>query len=87
MCRIHGAGNGAPSGKAHPNYRHGLRSQEFNAVRRMFERKAFQSEEAFWVAIHADEARAWEADPHNPDPIKGLFDWVAREGRRLGDGR
>ena len=53
----------------------------------MFERKAFHSEEAFWAAIHADEARTWEADPHNPDPIKSLFDGIARDGRRLGDGR
>jgi hypothetical protein len=35
VCRMHGAGGGAPSGPAHPNYRHGLRSREMQSVRRM----------------------------------------------------
>jgi hypothetical protein len=28
VCRVHGAGGGAPSGSAHPNYRYGGRSAE-----------------------------------------------------------
>ena len=27
VCRLHGAGGGAPSGARHPNFKHGLRSQ------------------------------------------------------------
>ena len=34
VCRLHGAGGGAPSGAAHPNYLHGLRSKEYLSVRR-----------------------------------------------------
>lgn len=33
VCRLHGAGGGAPSGEAHPNFRHGLRSKEVRAIR------------------------------------------------------
>ena len=33
VCRMHGAGGGAPSGKAHPNWRHGGRSREVTAFR------------------------------------------------------
>jgi hypothetical protein len=29
VCRFHGAGGGGPSGEAHPNYRHGIRSRDF----------------------------------------------------------
>ena len=29
VCRLHGAGGGAPPGQAHPNYKHGLRSKAF----------------------------------------------------------
>jgi hypothetical protein len=35
VCRIHGAGGGAPPGPTHPNYRHGLRSREMHIVRQM----------------------------------------------------
>ncbi len=35
VCRVHGAGGGAPCGAEHPNYRHGGRTREFEAVRRM----------------------------------------------------
>jgi len=28
VCRMHGAGGGAGFGKAHPNYRHGIRTNE-----------------------------------------------------------
>ena len=28
VCRSHGARGGAPPGKQHPNYRHGLRTRE-----------------------------------------------------------
>jgi hypothetical protein len=35
VCRLHGAGGGAQSGSAHPNYRHGLRSQELRRIRQL----------------------------------------------------
>ncbi|GIT85021.1 hypothetical protein ROBYS_00370 [Roseobacter sp. OBYS 0001] len=35
VCRLHGAGGGAPRGKAHPNHRHGLRTKEMQDLRRM----------------------------------------------------
>ena len=35
VCRMHGAGGGAPQGSAHPNYRHGGRSAETNRVRNL----------------------------------------------------
>ncbi|MCZ4258138.1 hypothetical protein O4H53_21535 [Sulfitobacter sp. G21635-S1] len=35
VCRMHGAGGGAPCGAAHPNYRNGLRSKEVRMVRVM----------------------------------------------------
>lgn len=28
VCRMHGAGGGAPTGEAHPNWKHGGRSKE-----------------------------------------------------------
>lgn len=34
VCRVHGAGGGAPSGAAHPNFRHGMRTKEAKAMRR-----------------------------------------------------
>lgn len=34
VCRMHGAGGGAKPGKAHPNYKHGERSQEAVAIRK-----------------------------------------------------
>ena len=34
VCRLHGAGGGAPPGKAHPNYKHGLRTKEFTERRK-----------------------------------------------------
>jgi len=34
VCRVHGAGGGAPSGKAHPNYKHGLRSRVWTEMRK-----------------------------------------------------
>ena len=33
VCRMHGAGGGAKPGKAHPNYRHGGRSQDAATMR------------------------------------------------------
>lgn len=33
VCRVHGAGGGAPCGEAHPNYRHGMRTVEMLRVR------------------------------------------------------
>jgi hypothetical protein len=33
VCRLHGAGGGAPRGSAHPNYRHGERSKAMAEVR------------------------------------------------------
>ncbi len=35
VCRLHGADGGALAGAAHPNYRHGLRSQEMRSTRRL----------------------------------------------------
>ena len=35
VCRLHGAGGGAPRGKAHPNYRHGLRTAEMTELRKL----------------------------------------------------
>ena len=29
VCRLHGADGGAPRGKTHPNYKHGMRSKEW----------------------------------------------------------
>ena len=34
VCRVHGAGGGAPCGKAHPNYKHGVRSKEWVETRK-----------------------------------------------------
>ena len=33
VCRMHGAGGGSKSGRAHPNYRHGERSREASEMR------------------------------------------------------
>jgi hypothetical protein len=33
VCRVHGAGGGAPQGTGHPNYRHGLRAVEMKEMR------------------------------------------------------
>ena len=35
VCRVHGAGGGAPRGAAHPNYRHGGRTKEMELLRRL----------------------------------------------------
>jgi len=35
VCRLHGAGGGAPRGKKHPNYKHGMRTKEMQKVRRL----------------------------------------------------
>ena len=35
VCRVHGAGGGAPRGKAHWNWKHGERSSEAVELRRM----------------------------------------------------
>lgn len=35
VCRMHGAGGGAPCGKAHGNWRHGGRSRELAEMRRL----------------------------------------------------
>lgn len=34
VCRLHGAGGGAPRGPKHGNYRHGLRTLEATAIAR-----------------------------------------------------
>ena len=34
VCRLHGAGGGQPAGKAHPSWRHGMRSREWIEARR-----------------------------------------------------
>jgi hypothetical protein len=35
VCRMHGAGGGAPSGAVHPNYKHGLRTRQMETIRRL----------------------------------------------------
>ena len=35
VCRVHGAGGGAPRGKAHPNYKHGMRTREWVEMRKV----------------------------------------------------
>ncbi len=35
VCRLHGAGGGAPSGSQHPNYRHGMRTNAARDIRRL----------------------------------------------------
>jgi hypothetical protein len=35
VCRMHGARGGSQGDTAHPNYRHGLRSQGFNKLRKL----------------------------------------------------
>lgn len=49
VCRMHGAGGGAPSGEANPNWKHGGRSQELEAIRRLSEALRGQS-----LAINSD---------------------------------
>jgi hypothetical protein len=34
VCRVHGAGGGQPAGKAHPSWKHGMRSREWVEMRR-----------------------------------------------------
>jgi hypothetical protein len=43
VCRMHGAGGGAPRGKRNGNYRHGERTAEATAVRRTISRLLRQS--------------------------------------------
>ena len=40
VCRLHGAGGGAPRGKAHPNYKHGMRTREWVEMRKAINRLA-----------------------------------------------
>ena len=35
VCRVHGAGGGAPCGSSHPGFKHGLRSREVVETRRL----------------------------------------------------
>jgi hypothetical protein len=35
VCRMHGAGGGAPEGKRNGNYKHGVRTQEMIAWRKL----------------------------------------------------
>ncbi|MDB5243567.1 MAG: hypothetical protein JWP57_4192 [Spirosoma sp.] len=35
VCRFHGAGGGHPVGKAHPSWKHGMRSRELLEMRRL----------------------------------------------------
>ena len=35
VCRMHGAGGGASPGKAHPNYKHGMRTKEWTEMRKL----------------------------------------------------
>ena len=34
VCRMHGARGGQPTGKAHPQWKHGLRSKAFTELRK-----------------------------------------------------
>lgn len=34
VCRLHGAGGGAQLDKAHPNYKHGMRTKAWTKMRR-----------------------------------------------------
>ena len=45
VCRMHGAGGGAKPGKAHPNYRHGERSQESATFRALVNALAREARE------------------------------------------
>lgn len=45
VCRVHGAGGGAPSGEAHPNYKHGGRSREWTTLRSMAAELVRESQE------------------------------------------
>lgn len=38
VCRLHGDGGGAPRGKAHPNYKHGMRSLKMTETRELVRR-------------------------------------------------
>ncbi len=51
VCRMHGAGGGALAGADHPNYRHGLRSQEMQSIRRL---TSFLSRAAYDVIDESD---------------------------------
>jgi hypothetical protein len=35
VCRMHGAGGGAKAGKRHPNFKHGKRSKDLVAMRKL----------------------------------------------------
>ncbi len=43
VCRLHGAGGGAPRGKAHPNYKHGMRTREWVELRKAINQLASAS--------------------------------------------
>lgn len=45
VCRFHGAGGGHGPGKAHPSYRHGLRSQAWVEVRKQINDLARETRE------------------------------------------
>lgn len=51
VCRVHGAGGGAPPGKEHPNYRHGLRTKEVQALRLLVASLSREADE------HLDEVK------------------------------
>jgi hypothetical protein len=43
VCRFHGAGGGAPKGKANGSYKHGLYTEEAQVERRLLSKLAQES--------------------------------------------
>ncbi len=57
VCRFHGARAGAPKGKAHGRYKHGLRTAEFLSEQRSYKEMLRQSKDTL-AAILAGELDA-----------------------------
>lgn len=45
VCHFHGAGGGHPAGPAHPTWKHGMRSQDAVAMRRLVNEIARETRE------------------------------------------
>lgn len=57
VCRMHGAGGGAKPGRKHPNWKHGGRTHEAIALRKMMNEMCRESREML-EAIMAEESDA-----------------------------
>jgi hypothetical protein len=57
VCRFHGSRGGAPKGKSHGRYKHGLRTVEFLSEQRLFKSVLKQSNDTL-AAILAGEIDA-----------------------------